>query len=168
MRLQGSGLGPGLVIAAAIVAADQATKIWAEHALTLFAPVEVTSFFNLSLVYNPGAAFSFLAGAGDWGRWLLTGIAVVIGLLIIGWLARLPRRAWWSVTALGLVLGGAVGNLIDRVRYGAVVDFLDFHWAGYHWPAFNVADMAIVMGAITLIVATFIEGDHSHPPTHRE
>ncbi|WP_018876656.1 MULTISPECIES: signal peptidase II [unclassified Thioalkalivibrio] len=162
MQLRGSGLGPGLLIAAAIVVADQVTKIWAEHALTLFAPVEVTSFFNLSLVYNPGAAFSFLAGAGDWGRWLLTGIAVVIGLLIIGWLARLPRRAWWSVTALGLVLGGAVGNLIDRVRYGAVVDFLDFHWAGYHWPAFNVADMAIVVGAITLIVATFIEGDHSH------
>ncbi|WP_018866654.1 MULTISPECIES: signal peptidase II [unclassified Thioalkalivibrio] len=162
MQLRGSGLGPGLLIAAAIVVADQVTKVWAEHALTLFAPVEVTSFFNLSLVYNPGAAFSFLAGAGDWGRWLLTGIAVVIGLLIIGWLARLPRRAWWSVTALGLVLGGAVGNLIDRVRYGAVVDFLDFHWAGYHWPAFNVADMAIVVGAITLIVATFIEGDHSH------
>ncbi|WP_017941993.1 MULTISPECIES: signal peptidase II [unclassified Thioalkalivibrio] len=163
MRLRGSGLGPGLLIAAIIVVADQVTKVWAEHALTLFAPVEVTSFFNLSLVYNPGAAFSFLAGAGDWGRWLLTGIAVVIGLLIAFWLARLPRGAWWSVTALGLVLGGAIGNLIDRVRYGAVVDFLDFHWAGYHWPAFNVADMAIVVGAVTLIVATFIEGDHRHP-----
>ncbi|WP_019594951.1 signal peptidase II [Thioalkalivibrio sp. ALM2T] len=162
MGLRGSGLGPGLLIAVAIVLADQVTKVWAEHALTLFAPVEVTSFFNLSLVYNPGAAFSFLAGAGDWGRWLLTGIAMMIGLLILFWLARLPRQAWWSVTALGLVLGGAIGNLIDRVRYGAVVDFLDFHWAGYHWPAFNVADMAIVVGAITLIVATFIEGDRSH------
>ncbi|WP_018873514.1 signal peptidase II [Thioalkalivibrio sp. ALJ16] len=168
MRLRGSGLIPGLVIAAVIVLADQFTKRWAEHALTQFAPVEVTRFFNLSLVYNPGAAFSFLADAGDWGRWLLTAIAVVIGLLIVGWLARLPRNAWWSVVALGLVLGGAIGNLIDRLRLGAVVDFLDFHWAGYHWPAFNVADMAIVVGAVTLIVATFIEGDRSHPATHRE
>ncbi|WP_019023456.1 MULTISPECIES: signal peptidase II [unclassified Thioalkalivibrio] len=165
MRLAQSGLRPGLLIAVAVALLDQVTKWWAENALTLYAPVEVTSFFNLSLVYNPGAAFSFLAGAGDWGRWFLSGVAVVIGLLILWWLARLPRQARWSVTALGLVLGGAVGNLIDRIAHGRVIDFLDFHWAGYHWPAFNVADMAIVVGAITLIVATFIEGDHSGSPT---
>ncbi|WP_019625814.1 signal peptidase II [Thioalkalivibrio sp. ALJT] len=168
MPLRGSGLFPGLAIAALIALIDQVTKRWAEQALTLFAPVEVTSFFNLSLVYNPGAAFSFLAGAGDWGRWLLTTIAVIIGLLITFWLARLPRNAWWSVVALGLVLGGAIGNLIDRLRLGAVVDFLDFHWAGYHWPAFNVADMAIVVGAVTLIVATFLEDDRTPSSTHRE
>lgn len=159
MRIAGSGFTPGLLLAAVVVVLDQITKVWAERALTLYAPVEVTSFFNLSLVYNPGAAFSILAAAGDWGRWLLSGVAIVIGALILFWLARLPRRAWLSVTALGLVLGGAVGNLIDRLRYGQVIDFLDFHWAGWHWPAFNVADMAITVGAITLIVATFVEAD---------
>jgi signal peptidase II len=168
MRLHGSGFGPGLAIAAVVVLLDQITKFWAEHALTLYATLEVTTFFNLSLKYNPGAAFSFLADAGDWGRWLLTGIATVISVLLVVWLAVLPRRAWWSVTALALVLGGAIGNLIDRLRLGMVVDFLDFHWAGYHWPAFNVADMAITVGAITLIVATFVEGDRSRHPDPQE
>ena len=161
MRIAGTGFTPGLLIAVAVMIIDQITKFWAERALTLYAPVEITPFFNLSLAYNPGAAFSFLADAGDWARWLLSAVAILISLVIVWWLTRLPRSAWWSVSALGLVLGGAVGNLIDRLVHGRVIDFLDFHWAGYHWPAFNVADMGITVGAVILIVATFIDGDHS-------
>jgi signal peptidase II len=152
-----SGLRPGLAIAALVLVVDQITKFWAERALTLYAPVEVTSFFNLTLVYNPGAAFSFLSAAGGWQRWVLSGIAVTVGVLILVWLTRLPRQAWLSVASLGAILGGAVGNLIDRLRVGRVVDFLDFHYAGLHWPAFNVADAAITVGAVCLIIATFTE-----------
>jgi signal peptidase II len=152
-----SGLRPGLAIAAFVILVDQVTKLWAERALTLYAPIEVTSFFNLTLVYNPGAAFSFLSAAGGWQRWALSGIALGVGLLIFVWLRRLPRQAWLSVASLGLILGGAIGNLVDRLRIGRVVDFLDFHYAGLHWPAFNVADAAITVGAICLIVATFTE-----------
>ena len=159
-----NGLRPGLAIAFIVVLVDQVTKLWAERALTLYAPVEITSFFNLSLVYNPGAAFSFLSTAGGWQRWVLSGIALGVSLLIVFWLARLPRQLWLSVTSLGLVLGGAVGNLADRVRLGQVVDFLDFHYAGLHWPAFNVADAAITVGAVCLIIATFTE----HCPQDRE
>lgn len=159
-----TGLRPGLALALVVVLLDQFTKLWAERALTLYAPVEITSFFNLRLVYNPGAAFSFLSTAGGWQRWVLSGIALGVGLLIVAWLARLPRRSWLSVTSLGLVLGGAVGNLVDRVRLGQVVDFLDFHYAGLHWPAFNVADAAITVGAVCLIIATFTE----HGPQDRE
>ncbi|MFO8005370.1 signal peptidase II [Thioalkalivibrio sp.] len=152
-----SGLRPGLALAAFVILVDQVTKFWAERTLTLYAPVEVTGFFNLTLVYNPGAAFSFLSAAGGWQRWVLSGIAVGVVLLIFVWLARMPRQAWLSVVSLGLILGGAIGNLVDRVRFGHVVDFLDFHYAGLHWPAFNVADAAITVGAVCLIIATFTE-----------
>ncbi|AHE97082.1 peptidase A8 [Thioalkalivibrio paradoxus ARh 1] len=148
---------PGLAIAAVVFVLDQITKLWAEHALTLYAPIEVTGFFNLTLVYNPGAAFSFLSAAGGWQRWLLSGIALGVGVLIVVWLRRLPRQAWLMMASLGLILGGALGNLVDRLRLGMVVDFLDFHYAGLHWPAFNVADAAITVGAICLIVATCTE-----------
>lgn len=153
----GSGFFPGLGVAALVLVLDQAAKFWAERSLTLYAPVEVTGFFNLTLVYNPGAAFSLLSAAGGWQRWVLSGIAVGVGLLIVGWLARLPRQAWLQVAALGLILGGAMGNLVDRIRVGMVVDFLDFHYAGLHWPAFNIADAAITVGALCLVIATCAE-----------
>lgn len=160
MRLPGhSGLAPGLALAAVVLILDQITKFWAERALTQFASVEVAPFFNFTLLYNPGAAFSLLADAGGWGRWLLSGIAIAAGVLITVWLARLPRDAWLTIASLGLIVGGAIGNLVDRLRIGKVVDFLDFHWAGHHWPAFNVADMAITVGAVLLIVAAFTEGE---------
>lgn len=152
-----TGLRPGLAIAATVFLLDQLTKFWAERALTLYAPVEVTGFFNLTLVYNPGAAFSLLSAAGGWQRWVLSAIALGVGLLIVAWLRHLPRQAWLSVASLGLILGGAFGNLVDRLRLGMVVDFLDFHYAGLHWPAFNVADAAITVGAVALIVATLTE-----------
>jgi signal peptidase II len=156
-RVPRSGLLPGLWIAALVLMLDQGTKWLAQYHLTLYAPVEVTSFFNLTLVYNPGAAFSFLATAGGWQRWLLSAVAVGASVLILFWLARLPRSNPWSILALGLILGGALGNLIDRLLLGQVVDFLDFHYAGLHWPAFNLADAAIVVGAGLLIVASFVE-----------
>jgi len=152
-----SGLFPGLGVAAVVLVLDQITKLWAERALTLYAPVEVTGFFNLTLVYNPGAAFSLFSTAGGWQRWALSLVALGVGVLVVAWLARLPRQAWVQVASLGLILGGAIGNLVDRVRVGMVVDFLDFHYAGLHWPAFNVADVAITVGALLLVVAMCAE-----------
>lgn len=160
-----SGLRLGLIVASVILILDQITKVWAEHALTLFAPVEMTGFFNLTLVYNPGAAFSFLSTAGGWQRWVLSAVAFGLAVLIIVWLTRMPARARLTVVSLGLILGGAIGNLADRVRLGQVVDFLDFHYAGLHWPAFNVADAAITVGAVLMIVATFTEQCLCNPQT---
>jgi len=139
-------------VAAAVAALDQLTKAWAAHALVLHDAVAVTPFFNLTLIRNQGAAFSFLAGAGGWQRWFFIGLTLAIGLAIAVWLVRSAHRHWPNATALALVLGGAIGNLVDRVRLGYVVDFLDFHAAGWHWPAFNVADSAISCGAVLLVV----------------
>jgi signal peptidase II len=140
----------GLALFAALLALDQLTK-WA--VLDHLAPgtgIEVTPFFNLVFVWNRGVSFGMLGDAPEWGRWALVALTVLIGAGLLAWVAReqrlLPRVAIWAI------LAGAVGNLIDRVRFGAVVDFLDFHLAGYHWPAFNVADSAIVIGAALLIV----------------
>ncbi len=166
MTRAASGLRPGLALATAVFVLDQVTKFWAERALTLYAPVEITGFFNFTLVYNPGAAFSFLSTAGGWQRWMFSGIALAAVTLILFWLARLPRDARLSILSLGLILGGAAGNLVDRLRLGKVVDFLDFHYAGLHWPAFNVADAAITVGAICLIIATFTE--QAREGTHKE
>ncbi len=139
-----------LLLAGGVVALDQAGKFVAVAALAGKSPVEVTPFFNLVLVYNRGAAFSFLAGAGGWQRELFTAIAVIASLWIVWLLRRYPQQTLFCL-ALGLVLGGAVGNVIDRVMIGAVVDFLDFHAYGWHWPAFNVADSAITCGAVLLV-----------------
>jgi len=139
-----------LLIAVAVVAMDQASKYTAVAMLADRPPVEVTSFFNLLLVYNRGAAFSFLAGAAGWQRELFTGIAIVASIWIIYLLRRYPQQSLFCL-ALSLILGGALGNVIDRLSIGAVVDFLDFHAYGWHWPAFNVADSAITCGAALLI-----------------
>jgi len=139
-------------LAAAIVIQDQVTKLWAVSALELYRPVEILPFFNLTLLHNTGAAFSFLADAGGWQRWFFTGLTLVIGIGIAIWLVRLPQHERLTRACLTLILGGAIGNLIDRVRLGYVIDFLDFHAAGWHWPAFNVADAAISCGAVLLIV----------------
>lgn len=144
-------------VALVVVMLDQLTKWLAEHQLVLYAPVEVTSFFNFTLVYNPGAAFSFLGGAGDWARWMFTIFALAVSVVLVVWLARLDASRRWTALGLALLLGGAIGNVIDRLRIGMVVDFLDFHWAGMHWPAFNLADSAITVGAALIIVAAFTE-----------
>jgi signal peptidase II len=134
----------------ALVVVDQIAKVLALQWLGSGQVVEVTPFFNLVLVYNRGAAFSFLAGAGGWQREFFTTIALIASAWIIWLLYRYPQQRLFSL-ALALVLGGAIGNVIDRVMIGAVVDFLDFHAFGWHWPAFNVADSAITCGAALLI-----------------
>jgi signal peptidase II len=139
-----------LLLSVVVVVIDQATKHAAVAALAGRPPLEVTAFFNLVLVYNTGAAFSFLAGAGGWQREFFISIALLASIWIVWLLHRHPRQTLFCA-ALALVLGGAIGNVIDRVLLGAVVDFLDFHAAGWHWPAFNVADSAITCGAALLI-----------------
>ena len=142
---------PWFVGAAVVFVVDQATKLWALAALELHRPVEVLPFFNLTLLHNTGAAFSLLADAGGWQRWLFTLLAIAIAVVVAVWLARIADRERWTALALTLILGGAIGNVIDRLRFGYVVDFLDFHAAGWHWPAFNIADAAITVGAVLLI-----------------
>lgn len=144
-------LAPWLGLAAVVVLLDQLTKVAIEHLFDYGDLHPVTGFFNLVLTYNKGAAFSFLAGASGWQKPLLTAIGIVASLAILYLLARHGTQKLFSV-ALALILGGAIGNLIDRISYGHVIDFLDFHWRGWHWPAFNVADAAIVCGAALLIL----------------
>jgi signal peptidase II len=144
-------LMPWLALAALVVLIDQLTKIVIERSFSFGEVRPVTSFFNLVLTYNKGAAFSFLANAGGWQDEFLTAVGVGASLFIIYLLARHGTQRLFSL-ALALILGGAIGNVIDRIAYGHVIDFLDFHVAGWHWPAFNVADSAIVGGAALLIL----------------
>ena len=139
-----------LAVSAAVVAADLATKAWVSHVFVPGESVTVTPFFNLVLAYNTGAAFSFLADAGGWQRWFFTVVTIVISIGIVVMLAR-QRSAPSVSAALALVLGGALGNLYDRLTLGHVVDFVQLHAAGYYWPAFNVADSAISIGVALLI-----------------
>lgn len=145
-----SRLTPWLSIAAIVVLLDQLTKIAITKMMVYGESRPVTSFFNLVLAYNKGAAFSFLAAESGWQRYLFTAIAVAAVVFIIYLLKRHAgqRLFCW---ALALILGGAVGNVIDRVLYGHVVDFLDFHVSGWHWPAFNIADSGICIGAALFI-----------------
>jgi len=140
-----------LLISLAVIVLDQLTKHWIIEAFAYGDGVALTSFFNLIHARNTGAAFSFLAGESGWQRYFFMGIAGVASAVIIYLLRKHAVERWFSV-ALSLVLGGALGNLIDRVRFGYVVDFLDFYYAGWHFPAFNVADSAITVGAALLIL----------------
>lgn len=114
--------------------------------------IEVTPFFNLVHVYNPGAAFSFLADQGGWQRWFFAGLATAVTVLLSVWMAKMPKVARWLPAAYALVIGGAIGNVIDRIMLGHVVDFLDFYVNAWHWPAFNLADSFIFIGAAMIII----------------
>ncbi|CAN7471027.1 signal peptidase II [Cupriavidus necator] len=140
-----------MAFALLVVVLDQFLKIVIVRTFTYGESRPVTGFFNLVLVYNKGAAFSFLADAGGWQRWFFTGLGLVVGAFIVWLLYRHTGQRMFCF-AVSLILGGAVGNVIDRVVYGHVVDFLDFYVRNYHWPAFNVADCAITVGAVLLIV----------------
>ncbi len=140
-----------LGLALLVLLADQFTKIWIIGTYQLGDSLPLSSFFNLVRVHNNGAAFSFLAQAGGWQRWFFTGLGSVAALLMI-WLLKKHAGQKLFGFAIACVLGGAVGNVIDRVLYGYVVDFLDFHYAGIHFPAFNLADSAITLGAACLIL----------------
>jgi signal peptidase II len=139
-----------IALASAIVVADQFAKFAAVQYLALGKAVAVTPFFNLVLVYNSGAAFSILSDAAGWQRALFIAIALIASAWIVWLLRKYPHQRLFAL-ALSLVLAGAVGNVIDRIAFGAVIDFLDFHAWGYHWPAFNVADSAITCGAALLV-----------------
>lgn len=143
-----------LVIAFIVLVMDLATKYWVESSLNYGQQIPITSFFNLVLTYNAGAAFSFLSDASGWQRWFLSGIALAASIIIIILLRKHPENKLFCL-ALSLVLGGALGNLWDRITLGHVVDFLDFYIGDYHWPAFNIADSAIFIGAILLIIDGF-------------
>lgn len=143
-----------LALSAAVIVLDQMSKQWVSQALAFGEMRAVMPFFNLVLAHNAGAAFSFLAGAGGWQRGFFMAIAGIAAIVIIHLLRKHHGEKVFSL-ALALILGGALGNLIDRILLGHVVDFLDFYVSGYHWPAFNVADMAITGGAGLLIWESF-------------
>jgi signal peptidase II len=145
------GMLQWLGLALIALLADQFTKVLILGTYQLGDSVTVTSFFNVVRVHNHGAAFSFLAGASGWQRWFFTALGVGAACVII-WLLRAHAGQKLFCFAMACILGGALGNVIDRVAYGYVVDFLDFHWRGMHFPAFNVADSAITVGAIGLIL----------------
>lgn len=147
-----------LWLSLAVVVLDQATKLWAGAALMPARPVEVLPFLNLTLMHNTGAAFSFLSDAAGWQRWFFILVAVVVTAVLVLWLRRLGPRERWLAGALALVIGGAVGNLWDRLVYGHVVDFIDLHAAGWHWPAFNIADSAITVGVVVILLDGFLSG----------
>ena len=146
-----------LWLSAAVIGLDQLSKVMASRMLDLHQPVPVMPFLNLTLTHNTGAAFSFLSDAGGWQRWFFTGLTIVVAIIIVVWLTRLKAGLRWLAAALSLVLGGALGNLWDRLVIGAVVDFIDVYYGTWHWPAFNVADSAICVGAVMLVVSTLKE-----------
>ena len=145
------GTLPWLGLALLILIADQFTKVLILGYYQLGDATYVTSFFNVVRVHNAGAAFSFLANAGGWQRYLFTGIGIAAAIFII-WMLKTHNGQKLFAFALACILGGAIGNVIDRTLYGYVVDFLDFHVAGWHFPAFNIADSAISIGAVCLIL----------------
>ena len=156
-RKSSGSLLPWLGIAAVIVVLDQLTKALIVARFALGDSVTVTSFFNVVRAHNSGAAFSFLAGASGWQRWFFIGLAVAVSVALVTWIWRAPRGDKLLPFALSLILGGAVGNLIDRVVHGYVVDFIHAHWGAAYFPAFNVADSAITIGAVLLLLDAFRE-----------
>jgi signal peptidase II len=141
-----------LLLSATIVVLDQVSKLLVLANFSLHeSRVLIAGLLNFTLAFNDGAAFSFLQGAGGWQRWFFTLLAVVVSAVLVVWLKRTPRHDWRSALPLALVLGGAIGNVIDRMRLGHVVDFIDVHYGSWSFPAFNVADSAISVGAVLLI-----------------
>ncbi len=138
-----------------VLGLDQWTKWLATANLEMYERVPVTSFFNITLAHNTGAAFSFLSDAGGWQRWFFIILALVVSVVLIIWLARLAAREVWSAVSLALILGGAVGNVWDRVQFGYVVDFIQVYYEQWYWPAFNIADSAICVGAVMMIIDSF-------------
>lgn len=146
----------GIVIAIVTLLLDQASKQWVLEAYGQMPRflTEVTSFFNLVLVWNRGISFGMFAQHPEWMPWMLTAMALAITAILGHWLAKATHLL--TAAALGLIIGGALGNVIDRLRFGAVVDFLDFHLEDYHWPAFNLADSAIFIGVVLLVMESIL------------
>jgi signal peptidase II len=157
----GAGMLQWLGLALVILMADQFTKVLIVGFYQLGDSTLVTSFFNIVRAHNSGAAFSFLAGSSGWQRWFFTAIGTVAAVFIL-WLLKSHGGQKLFSFALACILGGAVGNVIDRLLYGYVVDFLDFHWRNWHFPAFNVADSAITIGATCLILDELLRVRRTH------
>ena len=149
-----------LWLSAVVIVLDQASKLYFLSILEYGGPTipVIDGFWEWQLAKNHGAAFSFLAGASGWQRWFFSALAIGISGLLAYWLRKLPRGHWREALPFALIIGGALGNLIDRVRFGYVVDFVHWYWREHSWPVFNLADSAIVAGAVLLVVATFLPG----------
>lgn len=154
-RVEGNAL-PWLWLTLALIVADQITKYLADTHLDYGRSVAVLPFLNWTLVYNEGAAFSFLSSAGGWQRWVFTVLALAVSGLLVYWLRQTPRKHTWVALPYAMILAGALGNVIDRILFGHVIDFVDVHWAGWHFPAFNIADAAISVGAAILILGLLL------------
>jgi signal peptidase II len=147
-----------LPLAIGVIVLDQLTKAWIEARFALYEALPVLPVLDITRLHNPGAAFSFLADAGGWQRWFFTGLAVVVSAGIVWWLRRVPAREQALLAAgLALIMGGAIGNVIDRLQHGFVIDFVHVHWGGAYFPAFNVADAAITIGAGALLIDAWFE-----------
>ncbi len=148
-----------LTLSFVIIIFDQLTKFYAVQELTLYQQLHIIPGFNLTLMHNTGAAFSFLSQAGGWQRWFFIGLASVISIAIVIWMYGVPSNRRWLLIALAFVLGGALGNLWDRVTLGYVIDFIEVYYQDIYWPAFNVADSAITIGAIMLVIDVLLFDD---------
>lgn len=145
-----------------VILLDQLSKFWITKHFHFGEVLPLVDCLNLTLVYNTGAAFSFLSDAGGWQRWFFAILASGVSVMLVIWLAKLSDRQKLLSLSLALILGGAVGNLWDRMAYGHVIDFIDVYYGAYHWPAFNVADSAITVGAILLVIENFIPGKETN------
>ncbi len=146
---------PVIVVVVGIILCDQVSKIFANCNLVLHEPQSIAEYLNLTLVYNRGAAFGFLSEAGSWNRWLFVVLTICIVLFLMHLLKDMESERKSVTFAIAFIIGGALGNLIDRIWRGHVIDFVDIHYSGYHWPAFNVADSAITAGALGLLLFAF-------------
>ena len=160
-RMVRSGFPPlpwmWLGVSVVVILLDWQSKQMASEMLVLYRPNEIFSWLNMRLAHNYGAAFSFLNNAGGWQRWFFVVLASLVSLVLMVWLLRLPRQEWRTGLSLGLIIGGAIGNLIDRVQLGYVVDFIDVYFRDWHYPAFNVADSAITIGVVLLLLDGMVQ-----------
>lgn len=143
---------PWFLVSMLVIFCDQASKYWALSYLSLYQAKPIAPMINFTLAYNTGAAFSFLSGAGEWHRWFFASFSFIMSIILVVWIVKLKPKAYLQHLSLSLILGGALGNLIDRAVYGYVIDFIDVYYKHYHWPVFNLADSAICIGAFLLFV----------------
>lgn len=143
---------PWFLVVFVVVLLDQASKYWANTSLLPYHPENILPMLNFTLAFNTGAAFSFLSGAGDWHRWFFAGFNILMSGVLTIWILKVTTQERLLLLSLSLILGGALGNLIDRFTLGHVVDFIDVFYEGYHWPVFNLADTAICVGAFLMFV----------------
>lgn len=147
---------PWFILSILVIICDQVSKYWVGILLTPYKPMPIMPMLNFTLAFNTGAAFSFLSGAGDWHRWFFAGFSFLMSVILVIWLLRIPSQARFQAAGISLILGGALGNLIDRGLHGYVIDFIDVYYKHYHFATFNLADSAICIGAAILVLDLLI------------